>query len=156
MRRKDREMPEEFARMVTDKCEWAVLSMIDPRGKPYCVPISIVRAENAVYFHCAKEGYKTDCLNCNTYVCIACVGDTCRLSDRFTTEYESAVLRGKAHEVHDPEEKVRALRLLCERHTPANMGRFDEAIRNSLAQTAVWRVDIFALTGKCREVKTQQ
>ena len=39
MRRKDREMPEEFARMVADKCEWAVISMIDTEGRPYGIPV---------------------------------------------------------------------------------------------------------------------
>ena len=34
MRRKDREMTEEFAYTISDKCEWAVVSMIDPQGLP--------------------------------------------------------------------------------------------------------------------------
>ncbi|MDD7602536.1 MAG: hypothetical protein PUK54_08090 [Firmicutes bacterium] len=35
MRRKDREMPEDFVWSVTDRCEYAVLSMSDPEGLPY-------------------------------------------------------------------------------------------------------------------------
>ena len=38
MRRKDREMPPEFALTVADKCEYAVISMTDISGEPYCVP----------------------------------------------------------------------------------------------------------------------
>ena len=38
MRRKDREKSREFALEVTDKCEWAVLSMTDQEGMPYAVP----------------------------------------------------------------------------------------------------------------------
>ena len=60
MRRKDREMTEEFAYIISDKCEWAVVSMIDPQGLPYCVPLSIVRDESSIYFHCAKDGFKVE------------------------------------------------------------------------------------------------
>ena len=34
MRRKDREMDVDFARMVLDKCEYAVLGMAGPEGWP--------------------------------------------------------------------------------------------------------------------------
>ncbi len=148
MRRKDREMPTDFALTVADKCEYAVLSMTDEGGNPYCVPISIARDEMAVYFHCAAEGKKIDCLKHNPQVCLACVGDTRRALDKFTTEFESAILQGTAHEVTDDEEKIHALQLLCMRHTPTNMAEFDEAIEKSLSRTAIWRIEIAEITGK--------
>lgn len=63
MRRKDREKSREFALEVTDKCEWAVLSMTDQEGMPYAVPVTIVRDGDFVYFHTAKAGKKIDILN---------------------------------------------------------------------------------------------
>lgn len=42
MRRKDREMPREFALEVAANCEWAVVSCITPEGAPYGVPVSVV------------------------------------------------------------------------------------------------------------------
>ena len=81
MRRKDREMDETFALEVVDKCEYAVLSMVDTEGKAYGIPVTIVRDGMAVYFHCAKEGKKIDALRKNPEVSIACVGDTCRALD---------------------------------------------------------------------------
>lgn len=153
MRRKDLEMSEEFALMVADQCEWAVLGMTDPEGGPYCVPVSIVRDGMAVYFHSAKEGLKTECLRGNGAVCISCVGHTRRLTDGFDTDYESAVIRGTAREVTDEGEKVRILELLCLRHTPANMENFDRAIGKYLARTAVWRVELTSVTGKAKPPK---
>ena len=50
MRRKDREMPREFGLSVLDRCEYATLALIDPDGFPYCVPITIVREGDALYF----------------------------------------------------------------------------------------------------------
>lgn len=151
MRRKDREMNQEFALMVVDKCEYAVLSMVDTEGKPYCVPISIVRKEESIYFHCAKDGKKVESMRKNSTVCIACVGDTCREMDQFTTKYESAIVCGRAEEVCLEEEKKMALRMLCERHTPTNMENFDQAIAKSLGQTAVWKVQMDSVTGKCKK-----
>lgn len=148
MRRKDREMSKEFALSMADKCEYAVLSMTDIRHNPYCVPISIVRAENIIYFHCAAEGEKIDCLRGNPQVCLACVGDTHCMPHAFTTEYESAVIRGIASEVTSTQEKTEALRLLCERHTPTNMENFAHETARFLARTSVWRVEIEAVTGK--------
>ncbi len=148
MRRKDREMPEDFAYQVADKCEYAVLSMVDTKGSPYSVPVTIARDNSNIYFHSAKDGYKTECLRNNNNVCMVCVGDTLRSEDKFTTEFESALIRGTAAEVAEDEEKIHALNLICTRHTPANMHNFDKAIEKSLSRTAVWKIQITEITGK--------
>ena len=87
MRRKDREQTKEFALNVADSCDYAVMSMVDPEGKPYCVPLSIARDEEKLYFHCALEGFKTDCLRNSNDVCVSCVGKTKNIPEEFTTEY---------------------------------------------------------------------
>jgi len=148
MRRKDREMDREFALGIVDKCEYAVLSMTDEKNMPYCVPISIVCDNDVIYFHCARDGKKVDVMQNNPNVCIACVGDTKRALDKFTTEYESAIICGEVREVTSDEEKIHALRLLCQRHTPTNMQNFDTAIEQSLSRTAIWKVQIISITGK--------
>ncbi|MDY3238914.1 MAG: pyridoxamine 5'-phosphate oxidase family protein [Anaerovoracaceae bacterium] len=148
MRRIDREMPAEFAYDVTDRCEYATLSMTDPEGLPYCLPVTIVRDEDTVYFHCARDGFKVQCLRANPQVCLACVCDTHIIAEKFTTEYASAILRGTASEVTDDAEKIHALRLLCQRHTPAGMDGFDAAVAKSLPRTAVWKIEISYITGK--------
>lgn len=155
MRRKDREMSKAFALSVADRCEYAVLSMTDMQHNPYCVPISIVRAGDVIYFHCAAKGEKLICLRANPQVCLACVGDTRRMPNAFTTEYESAIIRGTVSEVIDVQEKTEALRLLCERHTPTNMSNFAQETAHSLARTAVWQIKIEVITGKCNKYDTR-
>lgn len=152
MRRKDREMPSSFALQVADKCEWVVLSMVDPDGRPYCVPLSIVREGNAIYFHTARLGRKLDCLRRNPRVCMAMVGDTLRPADQFTTAYESAIAEGMAQEVTDEAEKRRALKRLCLRHTPANMENFERELERSFAVTGVWKMEIDVIAGKCKRL----
>lgn len=148
MRRKDREMNAEFALTVADKCEWAIMGMVDINGMPYCIPLSIARFNNLIYFHSAKDGFKIECLKHDNNVCITCVGDTYRVPDEFTTEYESAIISGKAYEITDDNEKIFALKLICERHTPLNMNNFIDAINQSLHRTAVWKIEIENITGK--------
>jgi hypothetical protein len=148
MRRKDRERSTEYAYEVLSKCEYATLSMVDLDGNPYGIPITIANDSQYVYFHSAMEGSKVDVLKANPKVCISCVGDTKVPEGKFTTLYQSAVVRGVATEVLEDDEKVEALRLLCERHTPNNMGDFNNAIERSLSRTAVYKVSIDSITGK--------
>lgn len=148
LRRKDREQSREFAYEVLGKCEYATISMVDLDGNPYCIPITIANDENYVYFHSAMEGSKVEILKKNPKVCLSCVGDTKVPDGKFTTLFQSAVVRGSAIEVTAPNEKIEALRLLCQRHTPANMDDFDNAIERSLARTAIYKISIDDITGK--------
>ncbi len=154
MRRKDREIDRASALTIAANCEYAVLSMVDPTGAPYCLPLSIALEQReegeTVYFHAATEGFKTDCLNANPKVCLLCVGATERLTDEFSTKYESAILRGSARVVTDDEEKIHALRLISERHTPAYMHAFDDAVAKMLHRTVVWAIKVEDVTGKAK------
>ena len=150
MRRKDRQMPEEFAWEVVDKCEYAFLAMTAEDGTPYGLPVTIVREGRNVYFHSAMEGRKVECLRRQPRVCLTCVGDTAIQQDRFTTLYESAVAFGTAAEVTENAEKVEVLRLLCLRHTPDNIADFDRAVNASLARTGIWKIAVEELTGKAK------
>lgn len=151
MRRKDRQMPVEFAWNVVDSCEYAVLTVTAEDGTPYGVPVTIVRNGNTVYFHGAAEGRKTVCLRAHPRVCLTCVGHTQVQQAKYTTLYESAVAFGTAAEVTEKAEKVEALRRLCQRHAPDNMAGFDTAIKASLHRTAVWKITVEEITGKANQ-----
>lgn len=148
MRRKDREMPREFALEVLDSCLFATIAVIDDKNMPYCLPINIARDGDSIYFHCAKVGFKIDALKNNNNVCVSCTGKTQVLEEKFTTQYQSAIARGCAFEIFDQDEKIHALRLLCEKFTPSNMRMFEREISQHLSHTAVWRIDISQISGK--------
>jgi nitroimidazol reductase NimA-like FMN-containing flavoprotein (pyridoxamine 5'-phosphate oxidase superfamily) len=148
MRRKDRQTSRDFALSIVDKCLFAVMATVNDDGSPYCIPLSIARSGEWIYFHCAREGHKTDNLRGRNRVCLSCVGDTHIPEGKFTIEYESAIVFGTAQEVSLDEEKIHALRLICQRYTPANMAAFDEAIERSLAVTAIWKIHIDEISGK--------
>ncbi|MDR1778825.1 MAG: pyridoxamine 5'-phosphate oxidase family protein [Clostridiales Family XIII bacterium] len=153
MRRKDYEQDRAFALAVLDKCEYAFLAMIDPSGGPYGVALNVVRDGDFVYLHCAKDGFKLDCLRANPSVCLFAVGETQVLTKRFTTNYESAMVRGTAEEVTDADEAVRALKLLSEKFSPGIMHHFAPHMEKVGPRTAVWRVRIDEITGKKKETE---
>jgi nitroimidazol reductase NimA-like FMN-containing flavoprotein (pyridoxamine 5'-phosphate oxidase superfamily) len=148
MRRKDREMPRDFAESMVDKCLYAVLSTISEDGTPYGTALSIVRDGEWIYFHGAKEGHKIDNLRHCDKVCLVCVGDVTEPPDDFTVHYESAVVFGTAQEVTEDKEKIHSLKLLCLRHTPANMAAFKDEMNFEYAATAIWKVHIDEISGK--------
>lgn len=148
MRRKERREDENFAFEVLDKADFAVLSMIDEDGLPYCLPISVVRIGEKLYFHSAENGRKAEAMLKEPNVCLTAAADVVSAEDKFTTYFKSAVVRGKAVKVTDDEEKIMALKAICERFTPSNMPDFSNAIKMSLPRTAVWRIDIENATGK--------
>lgn len=148
MRRKDREKSKEYALSVVDKCEYATLATVNDDGSPYCIPISIVRNGDEIYFHCAVSGQKIDNIKRDNRVCLTCVGDTYLPKDEFTAKYESAVIFGTAYEIIDDAEKIAAMKLLCEKYTMDYMPNFDSEVTRSIKRTAVWKIKIEQITGK--------
>jgi len=147
MRRKDREMSREFALEVIDKAPFVNLSMVN-NNKPYAVPVSIVREGNHLYFHCALKGQKIDALENNNNVMLTGVRRCLPRPEDFTLEYESAVIEGCANKVEDEEEKIYALRLICEKYASSNMANFDSAVNKSLDRTNVIKIVIENIYGK--------
>ena len=160
MRRKDREMDEKFAYGIIDKVEFGTLATINEDNTPYCIPISFARHENKIYLHSAFQGTKINNIKANNSVTMSFVGDInipfpnpesskgVKGSGVFTTEYESAIIKGAASFIENDEEKILALRLLCEKYCPNNMQFFDEASNASLKNTCVIRIDIEEIKGK--------
>jgi len=154
MRRADRQQDLEFSLNLIDRCPHGVIALSTGEDTPYCLPLSFVRKENVLYFHCAIEGRKVELLRTNPRVCVTFVGgdEPAFLSPAmYTTYFQSVIITGTAHEVTLKEEKVEALRLLCEKLLPAHMGpAFEKAVSASLKATAVWRIEMDQITGKAK------
>lgn len=169
MRRKDRAMTKKRAWQIVDEAPFAVLSMNCPETGPYGLAISPVRLGENIYIHGAPQGKKIDCLSANARVSMVFVGkvrvpsaispETYReyqekghlpklMSSKFTTEYESAIIRGKAIPVEEDKEKREVLRAISQRYTPGNMAYADQAIDMSLKRTAVFRIELEEISGK--------
>lgn len=155
MRRKDREIGRDDALSIVDQCEWATIAMNDG-NEPYCIPVSIARRPQFYLFSLCRGRAQ------NRYP----LAESARLrilrrvhkqtSRRISTEFESAVVTGCARPVENDEEKIHALRLICQRHTPENMAAFDSAVARSLSRTAVWNISIDSVTGKRKRINPKK
>ena len=153
MRRKDRAQDRDFSLALIDRCTHGVLAVSTGEELPYCLPLSFVRLDDDLCFHCAREGRKTDLLRRFPHVCVTFVGDdrpAFLAPAEYTTYFQSAIVTGTASEVNDPVEKTEALRALCRKVTPEHMGGFEAAIEKSLAITAVWKVHMEDVSGKAK------
>lgn len=147
MRKIARMRDRDWALNVFDKAPYVTVGMVRPDGTPYCVPLSVVRMDsNTLYFHCAADGEKIDCISANPVVWLSAVSRcTPRFEEdkaNFTEYYNSAMAIGRAEIVTDDHEKTDALRLLCQRFLPKHMEHFDDAITRSLAVTTVVRITL--------------
>lgn len=177
MRRKDREMDLEFGYDLIDKASYGVLSIMDEKDEAYGVPLSLVRKEDILYFHSAKEGKKVDIFEKKTNVWVTFVGQTnipenyskeeleeiskdeskvrLLLSNVFTTEFESAMVKGKIDLVKDKDEKIEALNLICKKYTPDKMKYAINAINSSFEKVNIYRIQIKELSSKRKKYDSQ-
>lgn len=153
MRRNDRARDRAFSLSLIDRCTHGVMALSTGEAVPYCLPLSFVRVEDDLFFHCAHEGRKIDLLRRCPQVCVTFVGD-----DRpafvspaeYTTYFQSVIVTGTASEVTDPGDKTEALRALCQKAAPDHMDGFEAAVEKSLSVTAVWKIHMAEISGKAK------
>lgn len=153
MRRKDRSRGKEFSLELIDRCTHGVMALTTGEDTPYCLPLSLVRVGDALYFHCAHQGRKVELMRTNPKVCVTFVGgDRPAYLDKgeYTTFFQSVIVTGTVREVTDDGEKTEALRALCQKLTPQAMDgdKFEQAVSRSLPATGVWRIDMEEVSGK--------
>ena len=151
-------MPAEWALEVMRKAPYITVSFIRKDGSAYGLPLSLASAEDGRGwdFHCALEGGELEAIAAHPAVCLSAgskgsptVGPQ---DGPPTPPYPPAGACGRAEQVFDEEEKIRALRLICERFLPRHMDAFDESVRRSLHRTAVVRITLTAPpTGKRKQ-----
>jgi uncharacterized protein len=121
-------------------------------GAPYVVPMNFGLGENCLYLHCATEGRKLDILRKNDRVCFEM--DLLREirpgkeSCGWGAFYESVIGFGRAVIVEASAEKKAALDRIMEHCGAESPFSYPD---ETLARTAVIRIDIESVTGKRRE-----
>ena len=149
MRRSDRQISDEAAIGILQKCEYGVLSTVNQANGPYGVPLSYVYADGSIYCHCANAGYKLDNIAADNRVSFCVVGDKKTLPDKFTTSYESVIVFGRALIVDGPEKQA-ALLALVEKYAPDYREKGQVYAQNSSAKTTVVKIAVEHMTGKAR------
>lgn len=149
MRRKDRAINKEESIAILNNAEYGVLSTVAKNGEPYGVPLSFCIIDNYIYIHCAIEGQKIDNIKHNKSVSFCVVGRTEILPDKFSTNYESVIIAGKAEEVFSID-KQRGLEGLLYKYSPDFIEQGEKYIHSLSDETRVFKITIDHLSGKAR------
>jgi uncharacterized protein len=151
MRRKKQQLSEVETIEILIKCTSGVLALAGDDGYPYAVPLSYAYKDGRVFFHCARTGYKLECLARNNRVSFCVIERDQVVSAEFTTYYRSAIVFGRARILTDDNEKKEALVNLLAKYSPAFMAERLTRIEQDVAGTCLVEITIDYMTGKAAE-----
>ena len=157
MRRSRQRLSEQEALNLLDETTSGVLSLVDPEGMPYGVPLSFARDGNHLYFHCAREGRKLQCIQSHPYGSFCVISADEIIPEKFTTSFISVMASGPLYLVEEEVEKRKALYLLTDRYSKTvPFARHEAEVEGSINRTMVLRLDIQSLSGKESKERMQE
>lgn len=154
VRRQDRTLDEQSALEILKNGEYGVLSMRTEEGDgAYGIPLNYVWDHgDSIYIHCAPVGRKLNCIAACENVSFCVVGRTNVVPEKFTTGYESVVLRCTAHYGLPEPERMSALSWLVSKYCPDNKIQGMENAERSFHRTEIIRLDIQEISGKTKKL----
>ena len=152
MRRKDRARDEAFSLALIDRCTHGVMALTTGTDTPYCLPLSLVRVDRALYFHCAHQGRKVELMRTCPKVCVTFIGgDSPAYLDKgeYTTYFQSVIAFGTIRILEDDGEKMEAIQKLAVKYAPEETpADRQNAIDREWAPLCMLEMRIDHLTGK--------
>ncbi len=148
MRKKDKEIKD--IAVIEDILSRATVCRLGlcEANQPYVVPLCFGYKDNALYFHCAREGKKLDILRANNNVCFEVdIDHEIVKADKacgWGMKYKSVIGFGKAVFVEDAESKRKGLDIIMQNYSEGAFEYSEEAVK----KTVVIKVEIESMTGK--------
>ena len=128
------------------------LCVMGDDGFPYGVPMNYAYKDGKIYFHSARRGYKTDCLEVDQAIggpkCSFTVIDYNEVEgEKYSTLYRSVIAMGRVRKLEE-EERIEGFRAIVD----AMSSMIPEHVRHEKADACrgawVYAIDIEHLTGK--------
>ena len=151
MRYKENELDRNSALEILKTGSYGVLSTIGDDGYPYGVPLNYTYANDCIYFHCANEGHKIDNIKNSESVSFCVVTKSEVLPNKFDTDYESAIVFGKATKVTENSEKEEILLSVLNKYSSEFMKAGKNYMKKYWDDTTVIKIRIENITGKARK-----
>ena len=119
MRRKDKEIKEKavIEEILLENQVGRLGTAVD--GVPYVVPMNYAYMRGKIYLHTHRDGKKVRDIEANPIVCFEVDSGDIVEGDQpcsYSWTYRSVIAHGKARLVDDPEEKLRALRIISDKY----------------------------------------
>jgi hypothetical protein len=150
LRRRDRELSTAEAWAILDRAEWGVLATVGWDGWPYAVPVNHALVDGTLILHGAATGHKLDNLAGDTRISYCVVTQAEVLPEELATRYESAIVFGRAVQIHDEATRRAALLAFGERFAAQHPEVVQREIEKDLFRTVVLRIEVERVTGKAR------
>ena len=147
MRKKKRQLSEKETLEIIETGEYGVLATTGPDNQPYAVPVNYVYHNGKIFFHCARSGQKIDNMKSNPMISFCIVYNCDIIPEKFTTDFKSAIVFGKAREADDTGKKE-GLIALVNRFSGDHIAAGAEEIKKAWDATTVIVIDIEHMTGK--------
>ena len=150
MFRKIRKIKNEIDKDAVDSllhtCRRGVLSMNGDDGYPYSIPVNYYydEANQKIYFHGAKSGYKVDCLNRCDKVCFTIFGNESIKDLVWAPFVQSVVVFGRCHLV-DTDNEV--LKTFVMKYYPS-VDLVDKVIKDDSKFVQMYEISIEHKSGK--------
>lgn len=154
IRRQERTLDEKLAEEIIANGEFCILSMveiIDDKLGGYGVPINYVwDGDKYLYIHCAPEGHKLNCIERYSAVSVCIVGRTEVFPNKFTTAYQSVIVRGNVVKNLSETERMNALELILRKYSSDDIVTGIKYAQKSFHRTEILRIEIETISGKAK------
>jgi nitroimidazol reductase NimA-like FMN-containing flavoprotein (pyridoxamine 5'-phosphate oxidase superfamily) len=159
MRRRDKEITEKVVieEVLRENQVGRLGTAVD--GEPYVVPMNYAYLSGRILMHTHRDGKKVYDIKRNPRVCFEVdSGEMVEGDDPcgYSWEYRSVIAHGDARIVEDPEEKLRALRVISDKYAFGKGQRLDQAKVDRFSDLVIIEVTIRDMTGKRSPVKPKE
>lgn len=148
MRRKLQTLSEEECLEIINQATSGTLAVLGDDDYPYAVPLSYAYEDGCIYTHCARTGHKNDAIAGHDKVCFSIIGQDKVVPELYTTYFRSVCLFGRASFLEDPDEILRATRLIGQRYRPGHEEEMEEEIDRLKNALAVMCIRVEHMSGK--------
>ena len=155
MFRKIRKIKNEIDKDAVDSllhsCRRGVLSMNGEDGYPYAIPVNYYydEANQKIYFHGAKAGYKVDCLNSCDKVCFDVFGNESIKDLDWAPYVQSVIVFGRCHLVDTNNEVLKTFMM---KYYPS-VDLVDKVIKEDSKFVQMYEISIEHKSGKQAQEK---
>ncbi len=145
MRRINKAMNVEDTMKLLEKCQEGVLGTIGINGYPHTIPLNYVYYKGKIYFHSAIEGYKLLNISKNPNVSFTVFDNVLIIEEKFTTNYQSVIVYGKAKIIPG---NVEILMELIKKYSSSFLNEGIKYVEKDFDSTVLVEITIEHMTGK--------
>lgn len=149
IRKVKNEIPLQDAKNLLKLCKRGVISFSGENDYPYSIPINFYynEADNKIYFHGAKKGYKVDCIEKNNKASFVVYGDEKLSEDGWSYYVSSTIVFGKIEIIKERDLLLKKIKEFALKYYPSAQ-EVDHEIAEGIDYVLFFSLNIEHISGK--------